>query len=103
MDTCRSCERLTLAPLPEQADAVPPVDEQGCCRACGALLVKRQGVSKYDFGRLKVGQQLILPLDFRDPKAVVRVRYAAFAYGFRQEKRFSVTTVENGALVKRVA
>lgn len=81
----------------------PPVDEKGCCRACGALLVKRQGVGKYGFGRLEVGEQLILPLDFRDPKAVVRIRYAAFSYGDRHERRFSVTTVENGALVKRVA
>lgn len=46
----------------------------------------------------------MLPLGYRDQKrAVVRVRNAATSFGERTERRFSVTTVQNGALVKRVA
>ena len=49
----------------------------------------------------------MLPLEFRDDvprwKTVQRVRNAVSAFGERNERRYSVMTVENGALVKRVA
>lgn len=49
----------------------------------------------------------MLPLVFRDDvprwKTVQRVRNAVFSFAERNERRFTVTTVKNGALVKRVA
>ncbi len=71
------------------------------CPHCGGPL------SKYGFGRLEVGEQLMLPLVFRDDvprwKTVARVRNAVFAFAERNNRRFTVTAVNNGALVKRVA
>jgi len=90
---------------PAPAEIVGFRPERKCCPTCGAVLEPAKGNSKkYAFERLEeIGQQLFLPLDFSDPKAVIRVRGAANTFGDNRGWRFTVRTVEGGARVKRVA
>ncbi len=60
---------------------------------------------RYGFGRLEIGEQLLLPFGDREnpQKSVIMIRRAAHSFADRYARVFRVTTKPNGALVKRVA
>jgi hypothetical protein len=59
--------------------------------------------SRYNLGRLKVGAAIAIAVpNVQDPRAVRRVREAAYQEGQRRERRFSVRSQPGAAVVTRV-